>query len=473
MPAVTADGTPVNVALARISAAQAAAHPASSSSPPSSVLSHLTRAGDSATVNVSVGGKRNVSGVDVDAKATASIQTTLNADGSYNITLTRSGELNGTVSAGGNDDANSPEKKSMAIKIVGGLVGTGGDDQPGATRPKVPSIVSPVVGPGGIAGLTVVPGEGTVGKTKPPEGGNGSGSQAGVVTTPGESNVTTSPSAQASAGVGVSYSVTVHAQSGVAAETIDALAHLAASPNTLSGSLTDNPIMDQIHSGNVSGVSPSTLATLEKNVQSYSETLTGKASAMSGFETSFGKDDLTKVGVGAQSQSQVSITRTVNRGTFQQQPGKPGDLSSLSSALNPPKPVNWSVAYGLSVQSGGGPELKALGSAVNPSSSAQTSLTKTWNLNTLDEVSNPENALSRTPDQIDQQFQTQTTSGGPASPIFGNSTVYTDTRTHSTNNDTHTNTSSDSKSTTLNSTINVGGDGLISASATLSQPIFP
>jgi hypothetical protein len=82
MPAVTADGTPVNVALARISATQAAAHPASSSSPPSSVLSHLTRAGDSATVNVSVGGKQNVSGVDVDAKATASIQTTLNVDGS-------------------------------------------------------------------------------------------------------------------------------------------------------------------------------------------------------------------------------------------------------------------------------------------------------------------------------------------------------------------------------------------------------
>ena len=460
MPVVGPAGSPP-VDLSLIQHARIAAQPASNS-PENAALSHLVRAGDSATVNVSVGGKGNVGGVDVDGKATASIQATYNADGSYDITLSRTGELNGTVNAGGGDDAEPSEKKSTAIPI--GLAGTEGDDPFSETPPKTPGFV-PVVGPGGISGITVVPGETIPGQTKPAEGSDGSGNE-GVVTTPEESGEETSPSAQASAGVGVTYSVTVHVQSkAAAADAMKALGQLAASPN-LGGNLVDNPIMDQINgkSGNVTGVTPQTLDSLQKNVSTYSETLTGKGSVMSGIATSLGKGDLTGSKISLQDRGQVSISRTVTQN------------GSRTAGT---------VAYAVSAQSQVGPNVSTLGTNSAPQTPLQTtSYTQTWNLQGSGQVADPEGALTgqglwQKPDQTQQQTQTQTAIGGSDALAYSNTIVQTDTYTSTKTYDrsdssaTPETSASNSMSTTQNSTIDVGGDSLISGSATLSQPIFP
>jgi hypothetical protein len=459
MPVVGPAGSPP-VDLSLIQHARIGAQ-ASGNSPENTALGHLVRAGDSATVNVSVGGKGNVGGVDVDGKATASIQATYNADGSYDITLSRTGELNGTVNAGGGDDAEPSEKKSTAIPI--GLGGIEGDDPFGETPPKTPDFV-PVVGLGGIPGITVVPGETIPGQTKPAEGGNGSGNQ-GVVTTPEESGEKTTPSAQASAGVSVTYSVTVHVQSrGAAADAMKALGELAAAPN-LGGSLVDNPIMNQLNgkSGNVTGVAPQTLDFLQKSVSTYGETLTGQGSAMSGIETSFGKNDLTNSKINLQDQGQVSISRTVTQNGSQ---------------------TAGTVAYAVSAQNQVGPNVSTLGTNFAPQTPLQTTYTQTWNLKGSGQVADPEGALTgqglwQKPDQTQQQTQTQTTIGGSDALPYSSTIVQTDARTSTTTydradpNSTPKTSVSNSMSTTQNSTINVGGDSLISGSATLSQPIFP
>jgi hypothetical protein len=312
----------------------------------------------------------------------------------------------------------------------------------------------------------------------------------GVVTTPdGESGVKTTPTAEASAGVEASYSVTVHAGNKAAAlDAIKALAQLGASP-TLGGSLTDNPIMDQINSKsmNLTGVSPATLQSLKQNVSSYSETLSGTGHAMAGFETSFGKDnDLTKLEGGVKDDTEVSLSRTVTINKTD----KNGD------------PTDITLSRGFSVKSTVGADGSA-GGLNFESPSVETTSTQTWNLNagqqtshglvnladpkgtvTSKDLEDPEGTLqsqNRTnlPDETELEIKTETTSGGTDALPFSNSYVYEHTHTSKTEFDRNDPNSSpktsvsDTRSTTMESTISLGGeDSLISGKATLSQPIF-
>jgi hypothetical protein len=113
-----------------------------------------------------------------------------------------------------------------------------------------------------------------------------------------------------------------------------------------------------------------------------------------------------------------------------------------------------------------------------------TSYTQTWNLKGPGQVADPEGALTgqglwQKPDQTQQQTQTQTAIGGADALAYSNTIVQTDTYTSTKTYDrsdssaTPETSASNSMSTTQNSTIDVGGDSLISGSATLSQPIFP